>query len=619
MLLSKKSSLLDTLSIEILNKIEDLVLVCDKQLTPLEANKKFLEKFGFDTIEQFFEYHSSIRELFFWEKLGYLQQEEWFSYIKNTKDYHVKIKDTKRVSDFHLNLYTSQKESVYILIFTDVTEVYRSMETIKEFERLKSDFLANISHEFRTPMNGIMGFLELFYYTDLSKKQKEYLSLINRSAKVLLANIEALFDYSQLQSGKLKLNPKHTDIVSIVEKVVKNYAPLVFEGKKHFYTFIDPSLPQEVILDERKIRQVMQALIDNAIKFTTADQSIIVDVRLIEQKSNGSCSIRFSVKDNGVGIDTVKLPKLLEPFRSEGKADKRLGLGLALASGLVSLFGSKLEISSTLSKGSSFSFVIHTEATASEKFPKQTNKTAVVIELDKKQKNYANTIALYLQSFGYKVMKVHDATSVKKATDIAVVVTDAKTSPQEVATLKQNASTVLLFAQRGVEFSKEMMAQFDSVVYEPLLPSKLYDLFVKGINLNLFTQQNLLKKTKKSLHILVVEDNLINQKLLKTILEEKGIVVYIANDGIEAVEMANKREYDVIFMDIDLPRKNGIEATQDIKRYSKYNKNTPIIAQTAMAMDGDKERLLAQGLDGYIPKPLQRESLNLLLESLNVN
>ena len=611
MFLKKKTSYIEAYTKEVLANTQESIVYTDEKLAIKDANKAFFALIGVDSLEVFQNYYKTLRELVFWEKEAEIKNPAvWLEMLTGLhKPYHMSLKVGKDVVHVDTRVVKlSSKE--YLFFLQNTTQLYDIKKKEAEVDELKSSFLANISHEFRTPMNGILGFLELFYYTELSSEQKKYLQMINRSSQVLLSNIEALLDYSQLQSRQLQTHNNFFNICETAEKIAKNYALLAKESTKRLYVYIDPQLPKEINSDRRKIKQILTALLDNAMKFTKKHGVIVLEIKHLLQKSKTDQSVlSFAVYDNGIGIEQEKIKKLLKPFSSEGKADQRLGIGLSLANGLVELLGSKLTIDSKTNQGTKVSFSLQVSSLKTPQYPILQPKNAHIVLTTQAPTSMQITKA-YLQAFGLRVQKYTGLSpDVFKDADIVIIVAQTLNTIDRTIIKNNKNIPVVALVKEGETKSDSL---FDEIVYEPLLPSAVYKFLTrKKQQEDIHVQHN----TKAAQRVLVAEDNLINQKLLKKLLEDKHLKVDVANDGIEAVDMAMHNEYDIIFMDIDMPGKNGIEATKEIKSTSILNKNTPVIAQTAMAMDGDRERLLQEGLDDYIPKPLRRELLENILRT----
>jgi signal transduction histidine kinase len=293
----------------------------------------------------------------------------------------------------------------YILELEDITKLHLAELKIKEVEKLKSKFLSNIGHEFRTPMNGILGFIELLGQTKLDSNQSEYINMISRSSKGLMLNIETLLDLSEMQGGRLKLNPSLFCISDEMEKMAYHNSVLARDKGVNVFSFIDPKLPSEISADFAKINQVMNSLVQNAIKFTDRGSKIVIEVKLLKKQLNGDCNISFSVKDNGKGIASEQIAMIFEPFIAGSQADKRLGIGLSLAHGLVKLLGSELKIQSEKGYGSYFNFILNFKATKGQSYKMMPKKRVKILLLDPTRVDEANFLTIYLRSFAIDVVK----------------------------------------------------------------------------------------------------------------------------------------------------------------------------------------------------------------------
>ena len=293
---------------------------------------------------------------------------------------------------------------LYILELEDITELHFAEVKTKEVEQLKSRFLANIGHEFRTPMNGILGFVELLEQTTPNKQQEEYLEMINRSSKNLMINIETLLDLSQMQGNRLKVDNAPFSLLLDMEAIAHSFSLAGREKGIKVLTFIDPKLPQELDADSKKIIQIMNALIQNALKFTQRGGRVIIEIKLLKRRQNGECNIAFSVKDNGKGISQEQIALITEPFNAGNQADERLGVGLTLSNGLVHLLGSKLNINSEEGEGSYFNFVLDFKISKGQSYKMMPKKRVKVLLLDKTRLVEANFLTTYLRSFSIDVV-----------------------------------------------------------------------------------------------------------------------------------------------------------------------------------------------------------------------
>lgn len=610
------------LMLSILNSSSSMMLFFAENDGWIGANKKFLETFDFTKIEDFKERYSSIKGLFLSESEDMFIEDDksWLDYIQRYKPdgYEVTIRTADDAVLFiNAKCYFVEKNTkLYVLELEDITRLHEAEAKVKEVEKLKSRFLSNIGQEFRTPMNGILGFIELFAQTSLDKKQSEYLNMIKRSSRNLMGNIETLLDLSQMQGGKLQINEYDFTISHEVEDLIYNF---YMEGKENgvsVLSFIDPKLPAELHGDFRKIKQVLKSLIQNSLKFTPRGGRVIIEVKLLKKQVGGACSIGFSVKDNGKGIENEQIAFINEPFSAGNDGERKLGVGLSLANGLVQLLGGELHIKSQEGYGSYFTFTLDFKESKGQSYPMVPKKKAKVLLLDRKRVDDANFLSIYLRAFAIDVIKsnaVND--NVFEGIDVLYAIADQAEPSMllKLGSLKTKVPLVLLLND-GERLQTNLLRIVDDVLYKPLLPggiskhlSKVYKTEERKEVLSVE------KKVQKNIEALVVEDNLINQKLVQILLEGYGIRVSIASNGNEAVDLCEKNYYDIIFMDINMPDKDGITATQEIKAKAYKNQNSPIVALTALAMEGDREMLLGKGLDDYISKPLTREKLEVIL------
>jgi len=583
------------------------------------ANKAFFDLFKFENMDEFLEFHKSIRELFFTESEEIFVDDDtsWIEYIRKRKNgkYKVTIRFEKEVRYYHVYVtHSFSFKELFIVELEDITELELTTAKAKELENLKSAFLANISQEFRTPMNGVLGFVELLSQTRLDRLQKSYLTMLERSSETLMSNIEALLDLSQLQGGKLKPNNEYVDILKRLEKLASHYTYTAHEGRRKLYAFIDPLLPLEIFTDAKKIEQVLQALLQHSINYTDKGDKIFLDVKAIRKNQNDTYDIGFSVRHNGRGLTQEDLEAVARPFSSVN--NQALGIGLTLANEFSKLLGTKLEIRSDLAKGSHFSFVLRVKYSGRRDYATLKKNRMRILLLDTTKIDSLNVLAQYFASFGFEVDRATKMDeNLYKDVDFVYVIASARETGwiEQLQKIKKRAP--LIFAQvLGEQLKKVHHPYFEAILKEPYLPSRIYRHILEVSDYEAPAVSPEEMQLSKNLYALVVEDNVINQKLIEIILKNRGISIAIASDGEEAVEMARREKYDIIFMDIDMPKKNGIAATAEIKKHSKFNANTPVVALTAKALEGDKEELLAKGLDEYMSKPIQKDELEAILK-----
>ncbi|MCD6172769.1 MAG: response regulator [Sulfurimonas sp.] len=598
---------------EIVNSTNIMMLFFSKDSGWIGANKEFFRVLGFSDITDFQKNYDSVRDLFFSESEEIFTEDDksWLEYIKKHKKdgYSVKLYNAnKDILDINLKCTALASFSeVYILEFEDVSRLQNSILKSQEIDNSKTKFLSNIGHEFRTPMNSIIGFLELLSKTEMDKMQTEYLDLINTSSKNLMLNIENLLDLSQMQGGRLTIDNASFELIPQMEELIYNHITAGKDRGIKVLSFIDPKLPLELYSDIRKIKQIMNSLIQNAIKFTQNYGKVIVEIKLLKREINGNCSIGFSVKDNGKGISKEDL---------ENHAQERLGIGFSLSQGLVELLGSKLNIQSSEDEGSSFNFVLNFESPKGQTYKMLPKQKAKILLLDKTKIDEANFLSIYLRSFGIDVVKSNILDDkIYDGVETLYILADQSNLKWvlTLATIEKKIPIILLLNER--EKLQAKLVQFiDDTLFLPLFPSSISKHLESIHSINLNEKDNEKLSIKDSVKALVVEDNKINQKLIEILLKEYNILVWTASNGNEAVSKCEDEPFDIIFMDIDMPEKNGIEATKEIKNNIESNSKTPIVALTAMAMQGDREMILKEGLDDYLPKPLTRVKLEDILK-----
>ncbi|MDP3301177.1 MAG: response regulator [Sulfuricurvum sp.] len=599
------------------------ILFFTKENGWIGANKAFFSLVQVKTIEELRTKYESIRELFVDEDEEVFTEydKSWLDYIRThcTNGYGLGIVDAK--GNRHSMKATSTlleqgSNELYLLRLEDRSKVVALQDEVVQVENMKTKFLANIGHEFRTPMNGILGFVDLLSKTTPTDTQLEYIHSVQGSARNLMSNIENLLDLAQMQTGRLTISKSDFNIITEMEELARGFVSLSEEKGISICFFIDPKLPTHLIGDSRKIKQVLSNLFNNALKFTTPQGRITIDVKLLKRNTSGTCNIGFSVKDTGKGISKNELSYITRPFVSGDHADNRLGVGLSLSHGLINLMDGELKITSEEGKGSTFSFSFTLDGSSDQAMRMINAHTAKVVLLDEKRLDDANHLTNYLRSFGISVTKTHllDET-IFDATDMVYFVASQEKSDWilNLSMHKRTCKTVLLL-NHNEQLLARTMHVVDAGLAKPILPTSLLTHLIDVLNLEKQTEM-VVPHLQRGINALVVEDNLINQRLIKLLLKEYGLNVVTASDGEEGVEACRNQKFDIVFMDIDMPVKDGILATQEIKAQDGIASagKMPIIALTALAMEGDREYILNKGLDDYISKPLTREKLEYVL------
>ncbi|HEX5623241.1 MAG TPA: response regulator [Sulfuricurvum sp.] len=599
------------------------ILFFTKESGWIGANKAFFSLVKVKSIEELRTKYESIRELFNDEDEEVFTEydKSWLDYIRThcPNGYGLGIMDSK--GNRHSMLATSTllnqgSSDLYLLRLEDRSKVVALQDEVVEVEKQKTKFLANIGHEFRTPMNGILGFVDLLSKTAPTDTQLEYIHSVQGSARNLMSNIENLLDLAQMQTGRLTISKTDFNIITEMEEMALGCVSLGNDKGINVHFFIDPKLPTHLVGDSRKIKQVLSNLFNNALKFTAPQGRINIEVKLLKRNTTGSSNIGFSIKDTGKGISKNELSYITRPFVSGDHADNRLGVGLSLSHGLISLMGGELKIASEEGKGSSFSFALTLEGSSDQAMRMINANTAKVVLLDEKRLDDANHLTNYLRSFGLSVTKtnvIDDA--VFNDADVVYFIAPQEKSDWilKLSTMKRSCKTVLLLDQHE-KLQARTLHVIDSGLSKPLLPTTLLSHLIEILKLPQAIE-NSVPLLPRGINALIVEDNLINQRLIKLLLKEYGLNVVAASDGDQAVEACRNQQFDIVFMDIDMPVKDGILATQEIKAEEGPARTgrMPIIALTALAMEGDREYILAKGLDDYLSKPLTREKLEYIL------
>lgn len=609
---------------KVLDTDPSAILFFTKENGWIGANKAFFKLVPVKTIEELRTKHESIRELFSDEDEEVFTEydKSWLDYIRThcPIGYGLGITDPqgKRRAMLATSTMLRQGSSdLYLLRLEDKSNVVALKEEVVQVEALKTKFLANIGHEFRTPMNGILGFVDLLAKTSPSDTQLEYIHSVQGSARNLMSNIENLLDLAQMQTGRLSISKIDFNIIAEMEEFAIGCVSLANDKGVGVVIFIDPKLPTHLTGDIRKIKQALSNLYNNALKFTAPQGRITIEIKLLKRNTTGSSNIGFSVKDTGKGISKGDLGFITRPFVSGDHADNRLGVGLSLSHGLINLMGGELKIASEEGRGSSFSFALTLEGSSDQAMRMINDHSAKVVLLDEKRIDDANHLTNYLRSFGISVTKTHLIDeNIFNDTDIVYFIASQEKSEWilKLSSLKRTCKTVLLLEQHERLLARTLHV-IDYGLSKPLLPTSLLSNLVDLLHLDK-KEVPVIAQLQRGIHALVVEDNLINQRLIKLLLKEYGLSVVTTSNGDEAVEVCRNQRFDIIFMDIDMPIKDGILATQEIKAEegASRSRRMPIIALTALAMEGDREYILEKGLDDYLSKPLTREKLEYILQ-----
>jgi signal transduction histidine kinase/CheY-like chemotaxis protein len=569
------------------------------------------------------------REIMLWYGVGTFIL--LFGLIRLFIQYH-KIHNDKHISegtlrDIELVLDKNQQNELQRLISNGkIDHIYKFLlKTIKNGNQTKDLFLASMSHEIRTPLNGILGFTQLLKETDDPEERKEFISVIEKSSANLLTIVNDILDISKIKAQKIELENIKFDPIDSFESAVESYAAKAAEENIDFNIFLDPELPTLLIGDPTKISQVIVNLVSNAIKFTSKNGEVNVTIeKLFEDEDK--VNVYFEVTDTGIGLTKEQQGKIFDAFSQADVSTSRkyggTGLGLSISGKFIKRMGGKLSIKSVKDEGSTFYFTLalkKPKTTTRREVPDMSPYSVGILNSHIDTEYYVNkNLEAYIAYTGAKIKRYTDESLLalkgsSQLPDILFIDYRFRHRDDEIKQfLDLDTKIVLMSTGDQKRNLKRYKSHIDKILYKPITFTKT----LKILNNKEDISETEKKITFENIHVLVAEDNLINQKLILNVLNRLGIEVSIANNGQEALEHRMGNEYDMIFMDIEMPVMGGMEATGKILSYERSNHKThiPIVALTANALSGDREKYIGAGMDNYLSKPIDLEELNHLFQ-----
>jgi len=523
----------------------------------------------------------------------------------------------------------------------EVEETLRTArDEAEKASRAKSEFVAAMSHEVRTPMNGIIGMTGLLLETSLSDEQREYVDTIRHSGDALLTIVNDILDFSKIEAGRLDLEESPFDLRDCVEAALDLLAPKASEKGIDLIGHIEPDVPQMLVGDVTRLRQVLVNLLSNAVKFTDEGE-VLLSVQASPVIEGKPCELSFCVRDTGIGIPAEHMDRLFKRFSQVDASNTRrhggTGLGLAISRRLVEMMDGRMWVESDEGKGSAFRFTVRAVCAPSQAWrylagpdPELRGKRVLIVDDNETNRRILGRqagawgMSVCLASSGAEALA-----AMEREDDFDVILLDmmmpGMSGMDVAATIRRSGHATLpivILTSAGWHQEIPRDLALSAFLTKPVKPSELFNVVVgiyrteRPAKPGTFGAQKIdtTLASRLPLRILLVEDNVVNQKVTLRILEKMGYRADLASNGIEAVEALERQDYDLVLMDVQMPEMDGHEATRRIRKRLATDTAPWIVALTANAVRGDREKCLEAGMNDYIGKPVHPKTLQAAIE-----